>query len=320
MPPFLVVHTNAAYSRLTGIDSHIVVGKPISSLLSIQDGGALSSARGNDEGQVAATDGDNNSSVNSPSRNTQSSDLAAAAAAGRARAEVSSRHVSRDVGLERLVASSGFGHLLAVQVTTKPHQMVGRNLTILQGATTGRAALNNRDEGSNATSLTSSCAGGASVRLLGCRASIAPVVSSSEAVGGTMVTDKESDGQQKSKRRKHHNGADQDAHRRTAATNTPPHNRRHNHRQVVTHYVIQLENDEGTAHKQGSAGSLSSDSTSVEARLLGLSKSQLHRQRAVASLQSLTAAAAPDGAQLPADEEGGASESTEPKESLTAIG
>lgn len=34
-PPFLVVHTNAAYSRLTGIDSHAVVGKSITCLISL---------------------------------------------------------------------------------------------------------------------------------------------------------------------------------------------------------------------------------------------------------------------------------------------
>lgn len=40
-PPFLVVHTNAAYSRLSGIDSHTVVGKTISSLLSMPEAGTL---------------------------------------------------------------------------------------------------------------------------------------------------------------------------------------------------------------------------------------------------------------------------------------
>jgi hypothetical protein len=34
-PPFLVVHTNAAYTRLTGIDSHAVVGKTVGSILSV---------------------------------------------------------------------------------------------------------------------------------------------------------------------------------------------------------------------------------------------------------------------------------------------
>jgi hypothetical protein len=34
-PPFLVVHMNAACCRLTGIDAHLLVGKPISALLSI---------------------------------------------------------------------------------------------------------------------------------------------------------------------------------------------------------------------------------------------------------------------------------------------
>ena len=37
VPPFLVVHTNAAYCRLSGIDSHAAVGKPISNLLSLPD-------------------------------------------------------------------------------------------------------------------------------------------------------------------------------------------------------------------------------------------------------------------------------------------
>ena len=36
-PPFLVVHVNAQYSGLTGIDSHHAIGKPIQVFLSIPD-------------------------------------------------------------------------------------------------------------------------------------------------------------------------------------------------------------------------------------------------------------------------------------------
>ena len=70
-PPFLLVHTNAAYTRLTGIDAHAAVGKPVSALLSLLGpGNTLSSSAINadlegNEGDVNQISSSSNGAGNS---------------------------------------------------------------------------------------------------------------------------------------------------------------------------------------------------------------------------------------------------------------
>jgi hypothetical protein len=242
-PPFLVVHTNAAYSRLTGMDSHTVVGKPISSLLSIMDQVETSTIACSTE----VHQDEHSCSIDDAAENTQ---LVAAAAAGRARAEASLQDTVK-IGLHRLVVSSGFGRLHKVQVAAKPHQMVGRNVTIIKDATaapSGGTVLSTcgGEAGSNNTTLPSSF--DERTDQVACQISIAPVVSASSVMDASTEGKKE----------------------------VYVHHRRHLHRQLVTHYVLQLEELEGKSVKNDD--SLSSNSTSVEARLLGLTKAELQNQ------------------------------------------
>jgi hypothetical protein len=244
---------------------------------------------------------DENSS--NDSGNPQATDLKAAVAAGRARA-VASQQDTLKIGLDRLVASSGFGRVHRVQVVAKPHQMVGHNVTITKDAppsgTTAISAFRNRGEGSF----------DASNHMVPCQISIAPVVaaSHSHSVDTAAVSDMES-----AKRRKHHPGLEQEAHRRNnEGKEVTTHHRRHPHRQLVTHYVLQLESLEGKAGKHESLGSLSSSSTSVEARLVGLTKAELDRQRLAANIPL-----AHEEPEIPDEDEGELEESTEP---VAAIG
>jgi hypothetical protein len=90
-----------------------------------------------------------------------------------------------------------------------------------------------------------------------------------------VVTDKDTDGH-KAKRRKH-----SEADRKLSAQSHPHddhHRRRHHHRSRITHYVVQLKPCQD-GKLQGSEESLSSHTTSVEARLLGLSKMEARSQR-----------------------------------------
>jgi hypothetical protein len=111
------------------------------------------------------------------------------------------------------------------------------------------------------------------------------VVSSPEAL--TVVIDKEQESHHhKSKRRKHPSNE-------TASSSTTSHHltsrRNFPHREVtlsrkrqlITHYAIQLEHIEVGYRKLGStnSGSECSISPTVEAQLLGLTKSELRRQR-----------------------------------------
>jgi len=277
-PPFVVVHTNAAYARLTGVDSHAVVGKPISALLSLS----------------VAPQGISSSGA-------ESANQQADAASDEARAEESAER-RHNLGLERLVASCGFGHLCPMQVVAKSHHMLGRNVMVVNGngaaAASGSKAQSSggRDEASTTSSY--KCDGG--VHHITCLSSISPIVSSPAAMDSSSIAaGKEPETHQVAKRRKHNDRCEH---------HTLQY-RKHG-RQFITHYVIQLQSQEAASYKQGSMESLSSNSTSVEARLLGLSKPELQRQR--------RAAAEPADLEIQVEEIN--SESTETKEPVSAIG
>jgi hypothetical protein len=257
------------------MDSHTVVGKPITSLLSIMD-----------QVETSATVDSNDvhhehSSIDDAAGNPQASELVAAAVAGRARAEASEPDPIK-IGLDRLVVSCGFGRLHRVQVAAKPHQMVGRNVTIIKDAAPSGgptlSACNGGEAGSNETSL--------ATNQVSCQISIAPVVSASSAMDASSVLDHSMDSElHKSKRRKHH-GLEQETHRVNDEGKEVyvHHHRRHPHRQLVTHYVLQLEELDGKPNKNESLDSLSSNSASVEARLVGLTKAELDNQRLAANV------------------------------------
>lgn len=176
IPPFLVVHTNAAFCRLSGIDSHLVVGKPISSLLTIPDPQTvaelqedheqreqlkLEEANGYDStGAILRTESTshqgNDESVHAGSRETQG--LSAAEAAGRARAAA-----SQEDSVERLIATSGFGRYIIISLNARP--LLGQKFSIAKPAESAQSQRG-REEGSNGSSITSNCE--ASYRLVPC--------------------------------------------------------------------------------------------------------------------------------------------------------
>jgi hypothetical protein len=157
--------------------------------------------------------------------------------------------------------------------------------------------------------------------------SVSPVVSSPEPFNVAVATDKDQDDHhRKTKRRKHHHHSDS----LQSASNAHHQHRRifltrevsmHRKRHLITHYVIQLEPFEGAFRKLGGVDSHSSTSTTVEAHILGLTKSELRRQR----MRTTTQVAAPapaDGTDRPQDDEDDEMESepSEPREPVTAIG
>lgn len=147
-PPFLVVYTNAAYCRLSGIDAHTVVGKPISSLLSMPDPETLAEVA-HQRHQLIQEESEVNSGVLPDEKEkeddhniaqkeeaTETQGLSAAEAAGRARAAA-----SLEDSIERLIATSGFGRWNIINVTAmKPSEA---------------QQLRAREEGSNGSSITS---------------------------------------------------------------------------------------------------------------------------------------------------------------------
>lgn len=320
-PPFLVVHTNAAYCRMTGIDSHLVVGKPVSFLLSIQEGITTTIHRPDDETQAAE-----DFEADSCPEDHATSDLAAAEASGRARAEAS-EDFCREISLERLIASSGFGHIHVIHASTRRGDcgMVGRNVTVVKEASSSgaRAGALRRDEESNDTSLTSSCEVGLQQPPpIACRISIAPIVSSDSAMSNGVAMEKDSETHQKAKRLKHHHGPDLDSQRKPPPGEGAPHHRKYQPLQLVTHFVIQLKPHGEETGKNGSMESLSSNSISVEAKLLGLTKEELQLQRGAIAAgipEVAEHAGALLDADMEADVEGSTSVSSGP-DAVAAIG
>ena len=312
--PFLVVHANAAFARLTGIDSHKVVGKPISYVLSLPN-------------EVLGS---------SDIHNEQASTYAAAPDTATGRQRTNNHRGTRRHGprhqdtLERLVAASGYGRLHLVHVTSKRSQLVGKSVafhkerpsSVAQSVSGGR----HREERAapvapdhqliiraakdhSVSSDTSTCK-----QALSCRASIAPIVSEvsglshdSHAVGddeneskrrklspsvesstgttgparrgvsaGTSHEEKESSSV--TKRRKLQSATTESLGTRgsmMAAT-------KEQQQQVIAHFVIQLElGDRKHQQHVGSVESLSSHSISVEAQLLNTSKQEALHERAV---------------------------------------
>lgn len=247
IPPFVVEHTNAAYTRLTGIDSHAVVGKPLSSCMEIL---ASESAKGS---QSVREDGQSESSSN---ESVPSTELELTVAAGRAHVQVPpSRQPPSKIEMEVLVLSGGLCHFHLAHLTVRPHAMVDRKMAA------GHAEQQKHDGAapSRENSLTGN---GASVRgkysneplVLTCRISIAPVVSSPDSV----TANEESElSQSKVKRKKYRTEAspNEEVHYRGISTGGSPHSNR-KRRQLVTHYIIHLQREDHPC-KASSFGSAS---------------------------------------------------------------
>jgi len=329
-PPFLVIHTNAAYCRLSGIDSHAVVGKPISNLLTMPDLQTLaevSQVHQRHEEKYEETPGldsaagvllenyDSNLDFHDSLFQTESRErqgLTAAEAPGRARAAA-----SQEDSVERLIATSGFGRWGIINLNAKP--LLGQNFSILTSP--GTLQSKSREEGSNGSSITSNCDG--TYRNITCSIGVSPVVSSPEAFA--VVTDKDQESHHhKPKRRKHHQS--------DPPNQTSPHHQQprrnflhrevsiHRKRHLITHYVIQLEPLEGGTRKLGSLESQSSTSTTVEAQMLGVTKSELRLQRGRGLAESASRMVGNEPALEESDDDVMDSESSNPHEAVTAVG
>ncbi|KAL3924388.1 MAG: hypothetical protein SGILL_001078 [Bacillariaceae sp.] len=332
-PPLLVVYTNASYSRLSGVDSHSAVGKPINSLLSLPDQNELSHLELDDADDKADT-GTATAAFNqelgtaaatAENETNGSQNHAAAAAAGRARAAATSQESSREIRLEPLVAASGYGKIQVVNVRANKHNMLGRSVTIK----TPTPMKKSKDEGSNAGSSIASKYGGTQ-HYIPCTMSISPVVSSTEAY--TVVTDRErSEEHQHHKHKRDEKDPEASHHHKTKRRKNHHHQHgeelvqqnpfRGNQHHLITHYCIQVEPfDEKNVR---AAESQSSASTTVEAQMLGMTKAELRRQRMnAAALQEISNNAhGNDGTQDEDDDEEMESEEiSETQQHVSAIG
>lgn len=244
-PPFTVIYTNAAYSRLCGIDSHNAVGKHLSNLLSLP---VKQSSQQELQNQCTAAQ---NSVSNEPfirrdkssQRNLHSEvskNHIAAAAAGRARA-AASKNDNIEIGIGTLFVAGSYHKQNKVNVRC--------NLSGVAENSTKSFKSKVEEEGSNeGSSLTSNT--GSAYNMLECIVSISPVMSSPDAYAAAVIPDQEKQGdihnrrnisenecrdcsqqQKKAKKRKHHH-------------HSQPVNQiyqSHGKQQVISHYLIQME-------------------------------------------------------------------------------
>ncbi|KAL3920499.1 MAG: hypothetical protein SGILL_003232, partial [Bacillariaceae sp.] len=306
-PPFLLVYTNAAYSRLSGIDSHNAVGKPINSLISLPDEDQLTRLEVDRRGRPIEVESSTHGAaapMEESKKNAQGGDDSqnhvAAEAAGRARAAATSQENSKEIGLEALIGASGYGRLHMINVRApKPTDLVGRNVKVVK---TTMPAKSNQDEGSNAgSSITSSS--DRPHNCIPCIMSISPVVSSPESFGSPVVTDRE-----KGEDHHHHKNKRSEMDQTESHHHKAKHRKYHHHqhdedvvqqhplrenvpvkelakRHLITHYVIQLDAFDGDYKKFGTMGSQSSASTTFEAQMHGMTKAEVRRQRMKAAAQ-----------------------------------
>jgi hypothetical protein len=280
---------------LTGIDSHQVVGQPISSILSLPEDYCPPETQ-----RHQGEDGSN----------PQSSDISSAEA---------NPLRNNKFALERLIATSGHGKIQLLRVVSKAHQMVGRSVTItkdIHDASKKNDQAHRIEEPvkhEDASSLRKDRS-----MLKSCRVAIAPIVSVSAFMPRASLSRPE-DEQPKQKRRKSYPTESAEASTLTAASPLDEHkprpsspgkdHKKNSSKLVVTHYLIQLEDAGTKAGNNLSMESLSSNSTSVQARIVGLSKDRYVELKNAASEVQETM----QDSQEPADDEGGNSESTVPE-------
>lgn len=242
LPPFLAVHTNAAFTNLCGIQSSTIIGRPVATIISLPS---------NKEGESSGSDNTNSreesdkmsslsGSADGNGRNRSSMAMAgegdAAAAAGQNTQNPPSP--SSGFRIDRLIVARGYGHIHNVELechstphTPHAHAIEGSEVKFIEGNKSSKRRKKSKP------------------KLL-CRMSVSPVVSTSVRAVSERTP---ADGQRKHKH--------------------PP------ELQSVKHYLIQLEAVDGPRLLvSGSSSSFGTDST-LEAQLLGITKAEFQARR-----------------------------------------
>ena len=276
-PPFLVVHVNAQYSGLTGIDSHHAIGKPIHVFLSIPDpqtlaffdAAAVHAESMAGDAEVMSSVSGNSSLTNSANgravghiEKSQRNEASGGDNVPEHQSETlpihldsNANHFSHtrynafgderfDINLERLVAMSGFGHYHIIQVSAKAHHMLGRNVTVIRenmgaGGSRQPPRLNANPNRDGGSRGENIFSGDTHYHTIPCRMAVSPVTSSPNAFidHGSIVTE-----QDQGKRRKQYYNYMHPPDGSVGSRNCMHRGRQHQGRNhLITHFVIQLE-------------------------------------------------------------------------------
>jgi hypothetical protein len=260
LPPFLAVHANAAFTQLTGIDSHTVIGQPVASIIAIAEGvppNKESDSSGSDmtnnkdamsslSGSLEGNDGQNDVNMaNADDANGQNQEQPP----NDGNLEVNVQEpVLAGLRIDRLIVARGYGHIHNVEVLYVPphtptHAIEGSEVKIGDGSS--NAKRRKKDD------------------KIFCRMSVSPVVTSIES------WDRGREGH-----------ADSKAHPSSGANKRRKHGHAANEfMTAVKHYLIQLESMDGPRLLAKRSSFSSSTDTTVEAKLLGITRSELVARR-----------------------------------------
>jgi len=268
LPPFLAVHVNAAFTSLCGIQSSVAIGTPVASIVSLPDINAANNKESDSSGSGSAGSKDAMSSL-SGSADGNNSNMAIANLAGdRAHqgggasalegVAADNNHLQNGGGgvglrIDRLIVARGYGHIHDVEVQSVPqhhahkHTIEGSEVKFIEGKN-GPAAKRKKKDYSK----------------IRCRMSVSPVISAAHL--------------DPHGRHHHHGGGGQ-----YVDTNSCSLNKRRKIKDgfnSVNHYLIQLEAIDGPRLLVSrSSYTSSSTDTTMEARLMGITKTEVYARR-----------------------------------------
>ena len=249
LPPFLAVHVNAAFTSLCGIQSSAAIGSPVASIVSLPDSNAPANTENNSSG---SDDTNNKDAMSSLSGNSQDDNSNMAIADNDAAPEaaqapgVQGNALQNDLRIDRLIVARGYGHIHDVEVLSVPHHshahaIEGSEVKFVEGDGPAKRQKRNKS------------------KIL-CRMSVSPVISSSPPAPHGHGCHGHTDGAQASgsgKRRKVEYELSS-----------------------VKHYLIQLEAVDGPRLLVSrSSFTSSSTDTTMEAKLMGITKTEVHARR-----------------------------------------
>lgn len=258
LPPFLAVHTNAAFTLLTGIDSHAIIGQPVASIITIAEGAPPSKesdSSGSDitnnkdtlsslSGSIEGNEGQNDAGLtNANDANQQVQEQPATE--GNMEMNAQNTPVPAGFRIDRLIVARGYGHIHNVEVKTlEPHttaHAIEGSEVKFDEAKSGAKRKKKDDK-------------------IFCRMSVSPVVMNTESWDRKCEGHADSeDHKSGNKRRKHGH----------PPTGSP----------IVKHYLIQLESTDGPCLLAKRSSFSSSTDTTLEAQMLGITRSELVARR-----------------------------------------
>ncbi|KAL7541166.1 hypothetical protein ACHAXR_013154 [Thalassiosira sp. AJA248-18] len=251
LPPFLAVHVNAAFTSLCGIQSSVAIGTPVASMISLPDATANKESDSSGSDITNNKDGMSSLSGSGDGNGQNNSNMATANAASIQRGDAGAPRAENDriiagLRIDRLIVARGYGHIHDVEVVSVPHHshshaIEGSEVKFIEG--NGPAKRKKKEYS----------------KIL-CRMSVSPVISTAPADPWHHGTDANSSYQPTSnaKRRKTRPGS--------------------NESNSVKHYLIQLEAVDGPRLLISRSSSASTDTT-MEAQLLGITKTEVQARR-----------------------------------------